>query len=78
MVKVYVDGVDMTSHGFPQGDNLQKEISDLVWWATGEGYVPGFSYYHRAPRKVTSPDSMVGGTMIGIKKKDGILFEVYI
>ena len=77
MVKVYVDGKDNTSIAFPQGNNLEKEVAFLMWWATGQGRVPAYGLYHRAPKRVEVFCPMIG-TLIGIKQKDGRLFEVYI
>ena len=77
MVKIYVDGKDYTQSGFPQGDNLSKEVAFLLWWATGQGYVPAYSLYHKRPARVSVYCPMVG-TLIGVKQKDGRLFEVYI
>ena len=77
MVAIYVNGVNMTGVAFPQGDNLAKEVSFLLWWATGQGYVPAYSLYHKKPVPVNVCCPMVGGTLIGIKEKGGHLFEVY-
>jgi|13_taG_2_1085334.scaffolds.fasta_scaffold05139_6 hypothetical protein len=81
-VKVFVNGSDMTDLAFHGGDNLQKEIAFLVWFAQGAdlnspSFVKGFVKYHRAPRRVNVfvPGK---GTMVAIKEKAAVLFEVYI
>tara|TARA_Y100001937_G_scaffold106440_1_gene148088 strand:- start:17262 stop:17516 length:255 start_codon:yes stop_codon:yes gene_type:complete len=81
-VKVFVNNEDRTSEAFPQGDNLQKEIAFLIWFAEGADlnsprFVKGFVKYHRAPRRVNIhvPGK---GTLVAIKEKSGFLFEIYV
>ena len=78
-VKVFVNGEDMTCEGFPQGDNLQKEIAFLIWFAQGAAgnFCSGFELYHKAPRR-TNLEVSGKGTLTYIKEKSGILFEVFI
>lgn len=81
-VKVFVNNEDRTSEAFPQGDNLEREIAFLVWFAQGADlksplFVKGFVKYHRAPSRVNM--KVPGkGTLIGIKEQSGFLFEIYV
>lgn len=81
-VKVFVNGEDMTSSAFPQGNNLEKEIAFLIWFAQGADFksklfVVDFVCYHRAPKKVNLyvPEK---GILKYVKESDGFLFEVFI
>lgn len=81
-VKVFVNNEDRTSEAFPQGDNLEREIAFLVWFAQGADlnsplFVNGFALYHRAPSRVNLfvPGK---GTLRYVKEQSGFLFEIYV
>ena len=78
-VKVFVNGEDMTSDAFVQGNNLSKEIAFLLWFAlrTDRLFVSGFAKYHKAPRR-TNLKVPGKGNLIYIKEKSGTLFEVFV
>jgi hypothetical protein len=76
-VKVFVDGVDCTGEAFPQGNAFEAELSFLLWWGNKTGYVPGFRW-HKAPSRVCVDCPHVGGQLIGVKEKGGMVFEIYL
>jgi hypothetical protein len=81
-VKVFVNGEDMTSDAFVQGNNLSKEIAFLLWFALGadrlsDYFVSGFAKYHKAPRR-TNLKVPGKGNLIYIKEKSGMVFEVFV